>query len=267
MREKRLSGTPIYYWILDNNEKEALVFLHAAFADHTSFDKQVNYFSDYYKVITLDIIGHGKSVDCDRSDNIDKTSEYIYRILREERIDAIHLIGVSLGSVLAQDFTNKFPIKTLSLTCIGGYDINNFDQKSQKENGANQFFMMVKAMISIKWFAKSNKTISAFTPSAQEDFYNMNLKFKKSSLRYLSGISKMINKFPSNERTYPILIGCGEMDIPSEVSISKKWHDNEPNSSLIIFKNSGHLVNMDVPDEFNKSLHDFLLGKYQSKSW
>jgi len=41
--------------------------------------------------------------------------------------------------------------------------------------------MMLKAIISIKWFAKSNKLISATTTEAQEKFYQMNIRFKKRS--------------------------------------------------------------------------------------
>lgn len=125
---------------------------------------------------------------------IERTSEYILRILKLEGIQQVHLVGVSIGAVLIQDFANKYPEKVASLCCIGAYDINNFDPSIQKENRGKQIGMMLKALVSIKWFAKSNKSISAATLDAQEAFYQMNIKFKKHSFMYLANLSKLLNK-------------------------------------------------------------------------
>lgn len=256
--EKELENTPIYYYITDNKMSESMLFIHAAFADHTSFDKQVDFFSKKYRVITLDLIGHGKSIRTKKYDSIDKTADYITHIMQKENIDKLHLIGVSIGAILIQDFANKYPNKVASLCSIGGYDINNFDTSMQKENTAAQIKMMFKAIVSIKWFAKENKLISAITTEAQEAFYQMNIKFKKRSFRYLSTLSLLVNKFKTNNRPYSIMIGCGSKDIPMAVKATKIWHEIEPESKMVIFENAGHLVNMDVPDEFNKTLEQFI---------
>ncbi len=48
----------------------------------------------------------------------------------------------------------------------------------------------LKALISIKWFAKTNKKISAYTNEAQDEFYNLNIEFKKKSFMYMSRLQK-----------------------------------------------------------------------------
>lgn len=257
-----LENTPIFYYITNKQAYETVFFLHAAFADHTLFDEQAEYFSRRYRVITLDLLGHGKSVKKGCSDGMDKMSEYINKIMEVEKIQKAHFAGISLGSVIIQDFANKYPHKVLSLCSVGGYDINDFDFSIQKQNNSGQIKMMLKAIFSIKWFAESNKKISAFTYEAQEKYYNMNLKFKKSSLRYLAKLNSLVNKYPKIKREYPLMIGCGEKDIPTELEISKVWHEKEPDSKLKIFKNSGHLVNLDVPEEYNKAYSDFLSASH-----
>lgn len=77
---------------------------------------------------------------------MDKMSKWISDILKTENIEKIHVVGVSLGAVLAQDFANHYPNLVSSLACFGGYDINNFDIKMQKENGAKQMAMMLRAL-------------------------------------------------------------------------------------------------------------------------
>lgn len=260
MATRRLNNTPIYYYLSGNMSAECILFIHAAFADHTMFDKQVSYFQEKYKIITLDLIGHGQSIDTKKGDRIDKMADYIHQIIREEDISKFHLVGVSLGSIVIQDFANKYPEHVASLSCFGGYDINNFDPVMQKGNSKVQMFMLLKAIFSIKWFAESNKKISAVTQEAQESFYQMNIRFRKSSFMHLATLNKMVNQFETKERNYNLLIGCGEKDIPMELEAVSMWNTCEPKSKKVIFSNAGHLVNMDAPNEFCKTIDQFIKG-------
>ena len=153
MKQYHLEKSPIVYYISRKEKTEWILFIHAAFVNHNMFQTQIDYFRDKYNILTLDIIGHGKSTKVRKGDSIDKMSAWISEILKTEKIEKIHIVGISLGAVLAQDFANQYPEAVQSLACFGGYDINNFDAKMQKENSASQTLMMLKAIFSIKWFA------------------------------------------------------------------------------------------------------------------
>ncbi|PRR81990.1 alpha/beta fold hydrolase [Clostridium vincentii] len=257
MEAKRLNESPIHYYVTGNEQGECLMFLHAAFVDHSMFDTQVEYFKDKYKIVTMDLIGHGQSVKTKKGDSIENMADWILQIIEKEQVNKVHLIGISLGSLIIQDFANKFPEKVNSLACFGGYDINNFDLAMQKGNNKEQSLMMLKAIFSIKWFAKSNKKIIAFTERAQEEFYQMNIRFPKKSFMYLASLNKMVNKYKLQTRQYRLLIGCGEHDIPMELEAIDMWHKSESVSKKVVFKGAGHCVNMDVPEEFNEVMKDF----------
>ena len=107
MEQHKLNNSPIAYYVSGTEQKEWLLFLHAAFVDHNMFRAQTEYFRDKYNILAVDIIGHGQSTDTRRGDSIDKMSEWIYDILRAEKIENIHITGISLGAVLAQDFANR----------------------------------------------------------------------------------------------------------------------------------------------------------------
>lgn len=221
------------------------------------FDTQIEYFKNQYNIIAIDLLGHGQSTQVKKGESITSMSQWILEILEEENISKAHFLGVSLGSIIAQDFANRNPDLVQSLACFGGYDINNFDAKAQKENSMNQMLMMAKAIFSIKWFAESNKKISAYTPKAQQAFYEMNLEFPKKSLQYLSSLNNMINQHQTKSRSYPLIIGYGEHDIPMSKQLSQSWHEAEPLSQLVFFEEAGHCVNMDSPDKFNKVMETF----------
>ena len=57
-------GGKVHYWISrpNNNSKGALVFTHGLTANHTMYEKQVEYFKNDYVVITWDVPLHGLSI-------------------------------------------------------------------------------------------------------------------------------------------------------------------------------------------------------------
>ncbi len=260
MRECKLDNSPIVYYVSGREHAQWVLFLHAAFVDHRMFKAQLDYFQGKYNVLTLDLIGHGKSTHARRGESIKDMPGWIGAILEKEGIQKIHVVGISLGAVLAQAFAAQFPGSVQSLACFGGYDITVFDPKAQQENGAAQRRMMLRAIFSVKWFAQANKEISAYTPQAQEEFYALNLAFPKKSFRYLASLGALVGTAPAAERGYPLLIGCGEHDLPSEHTVLEQWRAREPACQVAVFPGAGHCVNMDVPQPFNEALERFWAG-------
>lgn len=260
MRSTKSSNSPITYYISRTRQNQWVLFLHAAFVNHSMFKTQFEYFENKYNILAIDIIGHGQSADTQKGDTIDKTSKWIFDILKAENIGKVHIVGVSLGAVLAQDFANHYPDAVSSLACFGGYDINHFDAKMKNKNSAKQKLMMLKALFSVKWFAQSNKKISAYTSQAQNEFFAMNMLFPKKSFLFLATLNSMVNKHETGQRNYPLLIGCGQFDIPMELEAIKAWKNSEPDCTTVIFENAGHCVNMDVPHKFNQTLESFWNG-------
>ena len=259
MKRSQINNCPIvYYTKRHDTSPQWILFIHSAFVDHHMFDKQIDFFSRKYNILSVDILGHGKSVETARGDTLNKMSYWIKDILLAENIEKVHIVGISLGTVLAQDFANKYSHHIASLSCFGGYDINNYDASLQKANNSAHASMFIKAIFSMKAFAKDNMKISAFTPQAQQDFYEMNIHFPKKSFRYLSSIGKIVNTCKTTTRTYPLLIGCGEHDFPGEHKAIEQWKKSEPNCKVCIFEGAGHCVNMDTPENFNKILDDFI---------
>ena len=54
MNKLFLENSPIAYYIDDTANSEWLVFIHAAFVDHSMFDKQFDYFSGKYNLLAVD---------------------------------------------------------------------------------------------------------------------------------------------------------------------------------------------------------------------
>jgi alpha/beta hydrolase len=255
------NGNTIHYYVSGKESGETIVFLHPAFSDHRCFDKQVDFFSQDYRVITLDMLGHGLTGVGKSKDKLIDTATHIEEILKVENKDKLHIIGVSLGSLLAQDFALKYPDKILSLTALGGYNINKEQKEIAKAQSKEIFKWLFKMIFSMDSFHKYVAKVSAINPAEQIRAYESAKHFSRKSFAVMSGLNKlMANRIV--QRNFPLLILVGEKDTELSIKAAKQWFKDElTNSNLVIIKNAGHCANMDNAEDFNNIVKNFISGK------
>ena len=160
----------IHYFIAGSKNNNCILFLHPAFSDHRAFDLQIDYFSKHYKVITVDLIGHGLSKANKSSDKIDESSKHLHKILELEDVDSVHLVGVSMGSLIAQYFAHEYPTNTKSVTALGGYSINEENKEVMKAQRSSNLSLILKAIFSLKAFRKKTAEITCSTENGKALF-------------------------------------------------------------------------------------------------
>ena len=260
-KELKQNGYSIHYYVSGNASKELIVFLHPAFADHRCFDKQVDFFSKNYRIITIDMLGHGLSEVNKAKEKIDFSIEHIDEIIKLEGRGKAHFVGVSMGTLIAQYYALKYPQKVLSMTLLGGYDINADNTDIAKAQSSEKIKWIFKALVSMNSFRKYVSSVSAYHPEEQARFYEMAGHFTRKSFIAMSGLGDVIKQRDHVKHEYPLLILCGDKDMELAQQVSRKWHDSDPHSRYFLIKNAGHCANMDNPDEFNKIVMEFIKQK------
>jgi pimeloyl-ACP methyl ester carboxylesterase len=257
-KELKQNGYSVHYFCSGDSAKDLLIFLHPAFADHRCFDKQIDYFSKDFRIITIDMLGHGLSKVDKAKDKIDTTISHIDTIMRLEGYDKAHIVGVSMGSLIAQYYGLKHPEKVISMTILGGYDINADNSEISKAQRSEQIKWIFKALFSMNSFRRYVANVSVANTEEQVRFYEMSKMFTRKSFMIMSGLGKVLQKRDSIVSHYPLLIISGEKDLELAKKSSKKWHESEPKSKYSLIENSGHCANMDNSDRFNEVLMDFI---------
>jgi pimeloyl-ACP methyl ester carboxylesterase len=254
------NGNTIHYFVSGNEEGETIVFLHPAFGDHKCFDRQIDYFSANYRVITIDMLGHGLTGVGKSKDKITATAVHITEILKTENCDKTHIVGVSVGSLLAQDFALKHPERILSLTALGGYNINKEQKEVAKSQGKEMFKWLFKMIFSMDAFRRYTGNVSAINDLEQVRFYESAKHFTRKSFTVMSGLDKLIAN-RTVQRDYPLLILSGEKDNELALKMAKQWHEEEQTSKMFIIENAGHCANMDNAEVFNNVVMNFITTK------
>ena len=206
-------------------------------------------------------MGHGRSQVQQTKDRIDASGGHLSAILEAEGCRGAHICGVSMGSLIGQHFALTYPRQVLSLTVLGGYDLNS-DNKALRKAQQKEFFKwMLKAIFSMEAFRRYTAKVAADTPEAQEELYQMTKGFTRKSFKVMSGLGKIVKPGAAPARSYPLLIAAGERDLPIVLEQSRLWHRQEPGSSFVVIEGAGHCANMDNAPRFNEVLLRFLTEK------
>ena len=106
------------HYIYIKKDTTPLMFIHGVGLDHQMWSPQINNLNEF-STITYDLLGHGKTPCKKDKLNLNDFSNQITEILEYLKIDKIHLIGFSLGSLIALDFVSKMQNKVDKLILIG----------------------------------------------------------------------------------------------------------------------------------------------------
>ena len=254
-----INDCKIHYYVSGHHNKNTIILLHPAFSDHHAFDQQIDHLATDYKVITMDMIGHGLSKQGQSKDQIDATDIHILKIIEVESLGKINLVGVSIGSLLAQYFALNNPHKVKSLTALGGYNINHQDDKIAKEQRNTNLGLIARAIFSMKAFRKKTASITCSSKLGQSLFYQTTNHFNRKSFTVMQGLKNVIKSREEPTPHYPNLIMVGEHDINLAKSKAMEWYKTIiKQSTFHTIKNAGHCANIDNPTSFNNTLKQFI---------
>ena len=107
-----------FYLLNQTDKKIPIVFIHGVGLTHEIWQPQLDFFRDK-TTISYDILGHGKTPLNKSNINFDDFSEQLINLINELKFDKIHLIGFSIGSLIARNFATKYNnrLKSLTLLC------------------------------------------------------------------------------------------------------------------------------------------------------
>jgi Predicted hydrolases or acyltransferases (alpha/beta hydrolase superfamily) len=253
----RLGENDFSYFISNNKDKETLVMLHAAFADHTLFEEQIAYFIDHYQLILLDLPGHGTGAAAKSRLTMKDMPDMISRILADNRIKACHLLGVSLGSLVAQAFAGRYPEQVQSVIIVGGYSIHKANRQIRKRQQSEGLKWIGYILFSMTKFKQYVLNISCYTEQGRRLFEQGIQHFRRQSFQAMSGMSSFFTK-KTDPMPSPMLLIIGEHDLAIARQAAKELHRLEPQSQLIEIPGAGHCANADAPEAVNRVIEHYL---------
>ncbi len=97
----------------------AIIFLHFSGANLMMWQRVVSYFQDRYRVVLMDLRGHGKSDAPEGGYHMDVMAEDVITVLDQLGIEKAHIVGSSLGAEVGLSLAANHPDRVISLILDG----------------------------------------------------------------------------------------------------------------------------------------------------
>jgi len=245
-----------------NNSKKWITFIHGAGGSSSIWFNQVRFFKSYFNVLLIDLRGHGKSAASPEGTQytFDKIIEDLIEVLDHNKINKSHFVGISLGSILIQKMLFKYQSRVEKIG-LGGAILNlNFQSR------VLMFFgNLTQSILPFIWiytffayvimpYRNHRKSRALFIREAK----NLSQNEFKRWYKLTKKILPLLEKIRSYKLKTPVLYIMGKEDYMFLPFVKEIVQAHE-SSFLITLSDSGHVVNIDQPEQFNNNLLTFLL--------
>lgn len=253
----------IYYEI--SGSGEPLLFISGLSGGSWSWYKQKPFFEASYSVITFDNRGAGRSWIPPGPYTMEQLAEDALALLNYLNIEKAHIVGISMGGMIAQQLAVMSPsrVLTLVLGCTHcGKDRRIPPPREILDRLANQEGLSPEEIIEKNIPILFGERCRKEHPEIVEEYRKNTLSAPAQPLEAFRAQLAAINKFSVcsllNRVTCPVLIVTGKNDILVPPENSKILAELFPSARLVELNEVGHMIHLEASDVFNRLVLEFL---------
>ena len=246
-------GVPIHYSVQGKGDL-ALVFVHCWACDRTYWDNQVPEFSRNYRVVTIDLPGHGESGQGRKEWSIDSFGQDVKTVVTKLDLKRVVLVGSSMGGPISVAAARSMPDRVVAIVPVDS--LLNVEQKITPE----QLDGLVKGMqadykgtitgLTNQYFFSPN------TPAAVKErvIRDATSRPPEMAIAILKGIFTNDPVPALREIKVPVHAINGDR-AAADLAVNRKY---APQFDATILKGVGHYPMLEDPARFNQALADVL---------
>lgn len=241
----------------------ALVLLHGFTHDSRAWRPQIDGLADRFTVIAWDAPGAGQSADPAEPFEIADWADYLAGFLDAVRIKRAHLVGLSWGGLLAQEFYRRYASRVLSLVLADTYAgwKGSLPEPIPEERLAA---CLRDASLPPAEFVPRYLP-GMFSPSPRQevrdelerimsDFHPLGFRLMASALAR----ADTRDLLPTIQ--VPTLLVWGDADARSPLSVAHQMYAAIPGARLTVIPGAGHVSNLEEPVKFNAEVREFCVS-------
>jgi 3-oxoadipate enol-lactonase len=237
----------------------AIVFVHGIGGNRSNWTDQIEAFASTHQVIAMDLRGYGSSEWQGDQVALEDFAADVAAVLDELGIPKAHLVGLSMGGLVVQAFYAKWPGRVLSLVlaaCRGAHaPVANGEEFAQRrlaplrQGGSTEALAetllptLVGPAITPEMLKRLRQSLVSLVPANYIKVIEMRI-----ALKPFLDMSRI---------TVPTLVLGGSHDKLAPPEQMRDIHLAIPQAGLSIIENSGHFLNIEKPQEFNRLLAGF----------
>ena len=249
------SGT---FYVFNNKEQSIpIVFVHGVGLTYEIWQPQLDFFKDYSN-LSYDILGHGKSSLTKQNISFNDFSDQLIELINELKIEKIHLVGFSIGSLVARNFATRYGERLRSLILLGSI----YKRSEQQQKIVNERFNQAKKELKLSRQALKRWFTDKYLENNPDTYEKISSILSGNNMANFLKVYELFVKHKNDEDFKKIqaktLVMTGENDIGSTIEMSQQLNNVIKGSELKIIKDGKHLCGIECADEVNLSIKNFI---------
>ena len=240
------------FYILDKKTNVPIVFIHGVGLNHKIWEPQINVFENTF--LAYDILGHGKTPLDKENLSFDDFSNQLINLIDELNIRRIHLVGFSIGSLIARNFASKYSdrLESLILLC------SIFRRTEKQQQIVKDRFELAKKSKSLSKQALKRWFTDEYLEKNPNTYKKISSILEQNSMENFLKIYELFVNHKDDEQFEKIktktLIMTGEGDIGSTPEMSINLSKVINNSNVKIISKGKHLCSIECADDVNMAI-------------
>jgi len=249
------SGT---FYVFNKKEQSIpIVFIHGVGLTYEIWQPQLNFFKNYSN-LSYDILGHGKSSLTKKNINFDDFSLQLIELIDELKIEKIHLVGFSIGSLIARNFATRYSERLQSLILLGSI----YKRSEQQQKIVNERFEQAKKELKLSSQALKRWFSDKYLENNPDTYEKISSILSTNNMANFLKVYELFVRHKNDgdfEKIYcKTLVMTGENDVGSTIEMSQQLKDLINNSELKIIKDGKHLCGIECADDVNLAIKNFV---------
>ncbi|MFD0771905.1 alpha/beta fold hydrolase [Bacillus sp. CGMCC 1.60114] len=253
----------IYYE--DQGQGTPIIFVHGVWMSSRFFHKQLPYFSENYRAISLDLRSHGRSSHAQSGHTIANYARDLHAVIEKLCLENVVLVGWSMGAFVVWEYLKQFGESNVKASVIVDELASDF-KWPDFSIGAFDFSDLIHIMREIQMdrvgFLKGFIPLMFKNPLSEEDFEWMLKEVTTIPESIASAVlfdqSVVDYRDYLGQITTPTLLCFGREEKLIPVAAGEHLHKHIKNSQLIVFEESCHCPFLEETDHFNKVVETFV---------
>lgn len=242
------------------NGSEAILFIHGLGGTRNFWYPQIQTLARTFTVISYDLRGSGRSGLSDEAYSMAGWVDDAIALLDELRVEQVHIVAHSMGTVIAQYFAVHHPHRTRSLTLVGPIVEIGPAGKDGLRNRANT--VREQGMDAVA-DSICEGGLSAATKGAHPEIVALirDMLMSQPAEGYARSCEALAaaSAIDHSQVNVPVLLIAGDEDNTSPYAVSRRLAGAFPNAKAITLPQCGHWLSLEQPGLVTSALHDFLI--------
>jgi pimeloyl-ACP methyl ester carboxylesterase len=237
--------------------------LHGIGSNSRSFRHQLAELSDAYTVLAWDAPGYGRSDDPSGPFSQDDLADAAARLLDEQAIEYAHVLGVSLGGVIAQLVYHRHPRRVRSLiladTTAGGGALPEPERSERVRRRLEAIDTLTPRQLAHE---RAPQLVRSDAPAELvAELEDIMAEVRPAGYRAAAlalGAADLTARLSSI--AVPTLVVHGADDGVVPLATGRELAKAIPGALLVVLPRAGHVSNQEQPSAFNAAVRTFLGG-------